>query len=135
MPSSLAGGFKGFAIHWNAPTTAYATDSVVFTAPFDCVLQSVNEVHSALGTDGSAVNVQVTRDTGTQAPGAGTDLLSNNSNAGFNLKGTINTVQYGTFKAGASRKFARGDRLALDFAGTQTAVAGLTLSFFFNRLD
>lgn len=135
MPSSLSQGVKLFAVHWNAPSAAFTTDTIVFTAPFDCVLQSVNEVHAVLGTDASAVNIQVTHDTGTQAPGAGTDLLSNNSNAGFNMKGTINTVQYGTFKAGASRKFARGDRLSLDFAGVQTAVAGTAITAIFNRLD
>jgi hypothetical protein len=135
MPSSLTSGNRLFSFTWTAPTAAYATDFVVFTAPFDCVLNSVTEVHATAGTDGSAVSLQVTKDTGTTAPGAGTDLLANNSNVGFNLKGTINTVQYGSFKAGASRKLVRGDRLALDFAGTQTAVAGLSLTFTLNRLD
>jgi len=135
MPSSLSQGVKLFAVHWNAPAAAFQTDLVVFTAPFDCVLQSANEVHAVLGTDGSAVNIQLTRDTGTQAPGAGTDLLANNSNAGFNMKAAVNTPQYATFKNGASRRFARGDRLSLDFAGTHTAVAGTAITAVFNRLD
>lgn len=135
MPSSLASGSRHFVVTWGPQTAVYGTDSVIFTAPYDCTLQSVSEVHAVLGTDAGAVNVQVTHDTGTQAPGAGADLLSNNSNAGFNLKAAINTVQNGAFKSGASRKFVKGDRLAVDFAGVQTAVAGMVITAVFNRLD
>lgn len=77
----------------------------------------------------------MTHDTGTQAAGAGVDLLANSSNAGFNLKGTNNTPQHATFKSGASRKFAKGDRLSGDWAGVMTAVAGVVLTATFNKLD
>jgi hypothetical protein len=81
--------------------------------------------HSTLGTNGGAVTAQVTKDTSTNAPGAGTDLLTNNTNAGFNLKSTINVVQTGTLTAtAASLILAAGDRISIDFAGTTTAVAG-----------
>ena len=49
--------------------------------------------------DAGAVNVQLVKDTSTDAPGAGTDLLTNNTDAGFNCKGTANTVQNGTLTA------------------------------------
>lgn len=133
MPSSLALGNEHFTVTWANPAAATATDRVIFVAPYACVLIAASEVHGVAGTDVGAVNLQLTRDTGTNAPGAGTDLLANNSNAGFDLKGTVNTVQYASFKAGASRKFNKGDRLAIDFAGTQTSVDQLCVTATFNR--
>lgn len=95
--------------------------------PFQIV--AIRQVHSVAGADGSAVNLQVTKDTGTNAPGAGSDLLSNNSDAGFNLKGTANTVQVGTFKTTAGLlKMSPGDRLSVDFAGTLTSLAGVVVT-------
>lgn len=83
---------------------------------------------STAGTNGSAVSLQVTKDTSTDAPGAGTDLLTNGTGVGFNLKGTINTVQEGALSATpADLVLAAGDRLSVDFAGTLTAVAGLVV--------
>jgi hypothetical protein len=62
------------------------------------------------------------------APGAGTDMLTDNTNAGFNLKGTINTVQTGTLATTAGlTRLAPGNRLSVDFAGTLTAVAGVVV--------
>lgn len=90
---------------------------------------AIRQVHSVAGSDGSAVNLQVVKDTGTDAPGAGTNLLTNNSNAGFNLKATANTVQTGTLTStAATKKLAAGDRLSVDFAGTLTDVAGVVVT-------
>jgi hypothetical protein len=133
MPNPLTSGTQHMTVIWTNPSASYATDRSIFTAPYDCTIQSINEVHSVVGSDGGAVNLQITKDTGTTAPGAGTDLLSNNTNAGFNLKSTINTVVYGAFKPGVSRKLSRGDRLSLDFAGVQTGVEGLTVTIIVNR--
>lgn len=134
MPSSLNSGASHFAVTFRNPSAAFGTDTAIFVAPYACALVSASEVHAVLGTNGSAVNAQLTHDTGTDAPGAGTDLLSNNSAAGFDLKGTINTVQYAAWKAGTSRRFAKGDRLSVDFAGTQTSVDGICITAIFNRL-
>lgn len=91
-------------------------------------------VHSTAGTNGSAVNVQVVKDTGTDAPGAGTDLLTNNTNAGFNCKGTINVPQTGALTATtASLILAAGNRISCDFAGTTTALAGVVIVVYFAR--
>jgi hypothetical protein len=104
------------------------TDLAFFLATRAYKVVGVRCVYDTAGTDASAVNVQVTKDTGTNAPGAGTDLLTNNTNAGFNLKATANTPQTGTLvtTAGATT-MAAGDRLSLDFAGTLTALAGLVV--------
>ncbi len=103
-------------------------DQSFFIANMDCIVTRIDYVHSTLGTNGSAVNVQVVKDTSTNAPGAGTDLLTNNTNAGFNCKGAINTVQNGTLTAtAASLRLAPGDRLSVDYAGTLTALAGVVI--------
>lgn len=104
-------------------------DECFFIATRPLQVIAITEVHSTAGTNGGAVNVQVVKDTGTNAPGAGTDLLTNNSNAGFNLKGTANTVQTGTLNATVSNlQLAAGDRLSVDFAGTLTTLAGVVVT-------
>lgn len=103
-----------------APATA-GNYGIFYTAPFQCRFFSANEVHATAGTDGSAVTVQIEKLTGTTVPGSGTVLLS----SGFNMKGTINTVQYGTLGSIQKTNFslAKGDRLALKLTGTPTTVA------------
>lgn len=76
--------------------------------------------------------VQLTKDTSTNAPGAGTDLLSNTSNTGFALgtaAATANVPQVGTFQTTAGLlDLATGDRLSVDYAGTLTSVAGVVIT-------
>ena len=87
---------------------------------------AIREVHSALGTDGGAVTLSVSKDTGTAAPGAGTGLLT----ATFDLKAAINTVQVGSLSATeADLILAAGDRLSVVYGGTLTAVAGVVVTF------
>jgi len=110
-------------------TNALCIDQAIFIAPFACVVSEVYYTHATAGDHASAVNVQLTRDTATAAPGAGTDLLTNNTNAGFDCKGTANTVQTGTLvTAEATRTLAAGDRLSLDFAGNVQTLAGVVLT-------
>lgn len=83
---------------------------------------------SALGTDAGAVTLDVTKDTSTNAPGAGTTILA----AAVSLKGAINTTVYPAMSATASvLAMAYGDRLAVKLTGTATAVAGLVVSVQF----
>lgn len=131
MPSSIAEGSRTFMVTWNQPSSAFATDTIIFTAPFECVVNAVNYVHSV--ASGTATKLQLTHDDGTEAPGAGDDLLSNNTNTGFTVDSTANTVQYGTFKAGTSRKLLRGDRLSLDFSGTTASLVGACVTVYLNR--
>ncbi len=76
--------------------------------------------------------VQLTKDTSTNAPGAGTDLLANTSNTGFALgtaAATANVPQVASFKTTAGLlEMATGDRLSVDFAGAVTALAGLVIT-------
>lgn len=110
---------------------ASLADQAFFVADRAYNVVAISEVHSVAGTDGGAVNLQVTKDTSTNAPGAGTDLLTNTANAGFDMKGVANTVQAGTLTAtAASLKLAAGDRLAVDFAGTLTTLAGVVVTVY-----
>jgi hypothetical protein len=102
------------------PATA-GNYGMFFIAPFPVRFVSAAEVHATAGTDGSAVTVQIEKLTSTTVPGSGTVLLL----AGFNMKGAINTVQYGTLAAASKKTFylLKGDRLALKLTGTPTAIA------------
>ena len=117
------------------PLNGDAVDQAVFIADRAYVVERIDYIHSTAGTDASAVNVQVKKCTGTQAPDAGTNLLTNNTSAGFNCKAAINTVQNGTLTATAATKtLAAGNRLSLDFTGTTTALAGVTVSIVLRPL-
>ncbi len=111
------------------PLNANCVDQAIFIADRAYKVESVDEVHAVAGDHASAVSLQVTKDTSTNAPGAGTDLLTNNTNAGFNLKATANTVQNGTLTATeASLTLAVGNRLSLDFAGDVQNLAGVVVT-------
>ncbi|MCC5644785.1 hypothetical protein LC607_17935 [Nostoc sp. CHAB 5824] len=117
------------------PINSLCVDQPFFVADGAYLVTGISYVHSTAGSDGSAVNLQITKDTGTAAPGAGTDLLTNNTNAGFDCKGTANTVQTGALVATeATRTLASGDRLSLDFAGTVTALAGVVVTVSLRRV-
>lgn len=98
-----------------------ANYGVFWIAPYKCTFLGATEVHAVLGTDGSAVTLQVEKLTGTTATGSGTNLLA----SGFNLKATINTVQTAKLAASATTTFnlAKGDRLGLSLTGTPTSVS------------
>ncbi|NDJ20964.1 hypothetical protein GS682_04755 [Nostoc sp. B(2019)] len=117
------------------PVNSLCVDQPFFVADGAYLVTGVSYIHTQAGSDGSAVNLQITKDTGTAAPGAGTDLLTDNSNAGFNCKGTANTVQVGTLVATeATRTLSFGDRLSLDFAGTVTALTGVVVTVSLRRV-
>ncbi len=129
----LAPGMSGDRAVFNMAANGSLVDQCFYTATKNMKVSSVYYVHSTAGSDGGAVNLQLTKDTSTNAPGAGTDLLTNNTNAGFNCKATANVVQTGTLTATAANlRLAPGDRLSVDFAGTLTALAGVVLVVVFD---
>lgn len=104
-----------------------------FTADKVMQISGISEVHAVLGTDAGAVTAVVTHDTVGQAPGAGTVVQTNT----FNLKGTINTVQFATLLApngdGSPANaliLQPGDRLTIKFTGVLTSLAGVVLNVF-----
>lgn len=104
-------------------TPAAAVDAAFYIAPRAMLVTSARQIHS-VAAGGTSV-LQITKDTGTNAPGAGTDLLS----AGFNLNATANTVQVGALIATAATKtLAAGDRLSIDFADAIQSSAGIVVT-------
>ncbi len=125
-------------VRYSGVATGALVDQVIFQCPVGHAYEvvAVSEIHAVAGSDGAAVSLQLTKDTGTTAPGAGTDLLTNNTAAGFDLKGTANTTQAGALiTTAATLRLAAGDRLSVDFAGTLTAVAGLHLTVVLKRIN
>lgn len=115
-------------------TPAAFTDRTVYIATAPCVVTAVSAVYATAETTAATLRVQLTKDTGTDAPGAGTDLLTNTSGAGFDLKATANTVQAGVLVAEATRTLAAGDRLGLDFTAAATELAGLVVTISIRKI-
>ena len=68
----------------------------------------------------------VTKDTGTNAPGAGVSIFASDS---FNLNAVANTVQYATISADDTIiSLAIGDRLAVKWNNLIQASAGVTVN-------
>lgn len=112
---------------YNPSGAAAATDAVFFIANRSYLVVSAREIHSAAA--GGASVLQLVKDTSTNAPGAGTDLLTNNTNTGFDLNGTANTTQTGTLIATiATKTLAAGDRLSVDYANTIQSSAGIVVT-------
>lgn len=110
-------------------TNAGCVDGQFFIAPYACQVIAVSFDLAVAGTDGSAVNAQLSKLTGTTALGSGTDLLTNNTNAGFNCKATAQTRQTGTLTATtADLQLATGDKLEVDFAGVTTTLSGVIMT-------
>lgn len=116
----------------DAPT-ATATDRFIFIAPVACQVVSASEVHAVAA--GGASNIQLTKDTGTTVPGGGTNLLTNNTNAGFDLNGTANTVQAGALSVTVTDlQLAVGDRLAVDWANAIQSTAGMVVTVWLKTI-
>lgn len=112
-------------ITYNLAANGDLVDQTFFIANRDYIVTAAYYVHSTKCSVASTA-VQLVHDTGTNAPGAGTDMLTNNTNAGFDCTATANTVQTGVLVA-AQTRLAPGDRLSVDYAGTLTALAGVVL--------
>lgn len=135
------------ALAWQAPvlvTFAAGPNAALLTSPnvslfiadTDYELVKVQEVHETLGTDGSAVTLDIVKATTTQAAASGTTMLSST----FNLKATINTVvtkskgTTGLTATLANRRLLVGNRIALKFGGVMTSVTGVLVQMWLVRL-
>lgn len=109
-----------FTAQYYGGTTAAATDVCFFVAPVACTVVAASQVHATAA--GGASALQLVKDTSTNAPGAGTDLLS----AAFDLNATANTVQAGTLTG--TLTLAVGDRLSVDYANAIQSSAGVVVT-------
>ena len=122
--------FKGQLVTLSIPINADIPAAMaMFTANRPYILTAVSYSHATKGTDASAVTMQITNDASGTAPGAGTALLTNNTNAGFDCKAAVNTVQVGALTAtAASLRLALGASLSFSITGTKTALAGIAVT-------
>jgi hypothetical protein len=106
-------------------TTGVATDRTFFVATKGYIVTACSQVHSVAA--GGTSTIQVSKETATDAPGAGSDLLT----AAFNLNATANTVQAktsGDFVSLAVRTLAAGNRLSVDYADAIQSSAGIVIT-------
>lgn len=94
-----------------------------FIADGDYEIVNVMEVHSVAGNAASTLDIK--KCTGTQAPTAGTSVLTST----FAIDSTANTVVTKNLASGltttqATRRITTGDRLAAIWAGTVTGYVG-----------
>jgi hypothetical protein len=110
-------------------------DQTFFVANQAYQVTKVRFVAAVAEASAGTLLVQLVKDTGTDAPGAGTDLLTNNTNAGFDTKATANTVQAGTLTGtGASLQLVAGNRLSVDFSAAATELVGVTITVTLKRI-
>jgi hypothetical protein len=122
-------------VSMHAQAATAMVDQSFFLADRAYQVVGINFVHAVAETTAATLLCQVTKDTGTNAPGAGTDLLTNNTNTGFDCKATANTVQNGTLTAtAASLVLAAGDRLSVDFSAAATELVGVTITVILKRV-
>jgi hypothetical protein len=131
-------------VAWRAPITLVFSagpnaalltlpDTTLWCADGDAEIVFASEVHEVLGTDGSAVTADLVKAPDGTVAGSGTSLLAST----FNLKATVCTQQTRSVSGGtlaSDRIIYAGQRLAINFTGTMTAVAGLCITVILNRL-
>jgi hypothetical protein len=105
------------------------TDEQFFIANRPYVVSGIRAVYTAAEVT-AAIKVQVTKDTGTDAAGGGTNLLTNSANAGFDVQaGQANVSILGALTAtAASLALATGNRLAVDYSAAPTELANLCVT-------
>ena len=117
------------ATHYISGTVA---DVQFYTAPVDCEVISIREVHAVAGDDGSDVTGTIRRCQGTEAATAGDDLLGDTK---INFKGTALTEQTPALTGTtANLQLDAGDRLSLDVTGTTTTLAGVIVTVLMKRI-
>lgn len=109
--------------------TAAATTQTIFIATRPMKIIALSEVHSVAA--GGTSTLDVTKDTSTNAPGAGTVVTT----AAFNLNATANTVQSGTVATSAATlTLAAGDRLAVKFNHAIQSSTGVSVTVLMQPL-
>ena len=116
-------GLGNTVVNTTFPVVAEDVSQNIFVADKKYNILSVSEVHSTAGSDNGTVSVDVQACNSTQAPGSGTTVLA----SVFNLKSTANTVVNKTL-ATTLPTLAVGDRLAVNFTGTPTSLAGVVIT-------
>lgn len=108
---------------------ATAVDRNLFVADRPYQLRSIEAVHATASSSGT---LDLKKCSGTTAPGSGTSMCTGT----LSLAGTANTTVAGTLSTTAANTLlADGDRLAADFGGTVTSLAGCAVTIVLRPLD
>lgn len=127
-----APGFKEVPAIYQMKANASIATQNFFQANRDLRITGVRMVWSTAATDAGTVTIDVTKDTGTAAAGAGSSILS----AALSVKTTANTPATPALTATVSRlSMVAGDRLSIKTAGTLTALAGLIVIVYTESLS
>lgn len=130
----LSPAHRSESVTFSVVANGVLADRTFFCATRRMKITAMKYSHATAGS-ASGVNVQITKDTTTNAPGAGTNLLQNDSDAGFDCEETADTVQDGDLTATAAElHMLAGDYLSVDFSGTLTALAGVVITVFFEPI-
>lgn len=103
-------------------------DTVFFIANRKYPIVNVAYMHGTAETTTTGLNVELKIQDGTETEAQGTDILTNNSNAGFDCLAAANTVQTGTFTA---LSMVAGERLSITYDDTATELANVVLTVAF----
>lgn len=134
-PGTWQSELSELEISTHARAAADQIDRNFFIANQAYQVTGVRYVHVTPETTAATLFVQLTKDTGTAAPGAGTDLLTNNTNAGFDGKAAANTVQTGTLTGTvASLQLAAGDRLGIDYSVATNELVKVTVTVTLKKI-
>jgi hypothetical protein len=123
---AFAGNMGEVQIDYNPQNSTVGTNEEFWIADRDYEVLDFSGKWSHVG--GTSAVVGITADTGTQTPGAGTILQTDNSSTGFLTTGTINVPVFATLVALHSRFLRAGDRLGTLNGGTLGSLAGFQSS-------
>ena len=113
-------------INW--PINASSVDENIFVADDAWQITSIEEAHTVAS---SSANVTIKKCSSTLAPNAGTIMHS----CSLDLAAGANTVQSLTLSSTlADTQLADGERLALDYTGTMTSLAGGVVTIHLKRV-
>lgn len=125
MPSLISRNRENRIVTFNGLGASDAVDRNIFVCPDHYIVEDIKAVWTTAG--GTSAAVVVKKCTGTTAPASGTALHS----TAIDLTSTAQTVNTVTLTAAAAdRRLKPGDRLALDFSGTVSPIALLSVTIY-----
>lgn len=121
---ALFPGNKSVTADYNMQLNSSIGTTTFFVSTGSYVVTGVRAIWSTAATNGGTVTYDVFKDTSTNAPGAGTSILT----AAVSVKTAVNTVSVPALTATvATLRMDAGDRLSVVMTGTLTALAGLVV--------
>ena len=105
--------------------TIFIADDAYEVVGVQCVTETAESTADAY--------VQLERLSNTEAAASGDDILTNNTNLGFNIQATAKTVQTGTLNS-SNVTLADGDRLGITLSAAASEVVGFSMTIKLKRV-